>query len=363
MRSSVDAVLQVGGGVYGGWKAIQVATAMDRAAGQFGLQVTELWPGADRTRQIRPGDACELRLDEQVLVSGWVDVVDLGIDAGRHEVAIAGRDKAADLVDCSAVRSPGQWRNRSVLDIAKDLAGPFGVAVAADVDVGKPLASFALQEGESVFEAIERAARTRGLLVAADGVGGVVLTRAGVLRADEDLVFGHNILAAQARFDARDRYSVYLAKGQAPGSDYFNGTAAAHVQARAEDAQVTRYRPLLITGEAPDMAGSLRDRVQWEATVRAAKSMQVTITVAGWTQRSGQLWRPNRLVHVDASPLRLDQDLLIVAVNYELAQETGSRTTLTLTRPDAFTLAPVAAPKAAAAAAGGQFWDVAGARR
>lgn len=352
-----EVLLRVGSQLYGGWKEAGASVAMDRAAGQFRVGVTELWPGQDVSRQIRPGDECVLSLGDQVLVSGYVDAVDIDISGSAHNVSISGRDRAADLVDCSAIRSPGQWRDRTVLQIAQDLAKPFGVAVNADVDVGKALASFALQEGESVFDAVERAARQRGLLVAANGAGGVVLTRSGVRRADA-LVFGSNILAGRATFDNRDRFSTYVAKGQAPGSDFFNGSAAAHVVAKADDAQVGRYRPLLITGEAPDMAGTLRQRVQWEATVRAARSMRIQLVVAGWTQADGSIWRPNTLTHVVADPLRLDQDLLITGVEFSLT-EAGSTTTLSLTRADAFTLQPIKAVKSAST----QFWDVAGDRR
>lgn len=354
-----EITLQVGGQVYGGWAEATASVGMDRAAGQFALTVTELWPGEDRTRLIRPGDDCVLRVGGQNVVSGYVDGVDLSIASSLHEVAIRGRDKSADLVDCSAVRSPGQWRNRTVLSIAADLAQPFGVKVAAEVDVGKALASFALQEGETAFEAIDRAARIRGLLLMSDGVGGLLLTRAGVRRADDALVLGGNLLQARTSFDVRDRFSEYVAKGQAPGSDYFNGSSATHIKARATDPQVDRYRPLVITGEAPDGAGSLVQRVKWEATVRAARSMTVDAVVQGWTMTNGELWKPNRLVQVVAEPLRLDQDLLIAGCEYSIGR-TGTTTRLTLTRADAYTLEPIKPNPGTAATA---FWDTAGARR
>lgn len=351
--------LRVAGQRYGGWKTARVTLSLERCVGDFELSVTELWPGEDYTRRIRPGELCELAIAGEILLTGYVDEVEMRIESGSHEVRIAGRDKAADLVDCSAVRKPGQWRAQPITRIASDLAQPFGVTVRADVDVGKPLAGFALQDGETVFEAIDRAARLRGLLVISDGAGGLVLTRAGLQRAADALVMGGNVLAGRAAFDMRDRYSEYVAKGQAAGNDFFNSAAAAHIKASAADPQVLRHRPLLLTSDSPDAAGSLRDRVKWEASIRRARSTQVELMVQGWHQTDGTLWRHNHLVHVVSDALRLDEDLLISSAEYSISDQ-GTTTRLTLTLADAFTLQPIKQP---AKAGSSQFWDVAEPRR
>jgi len=335
-----EITLQVGDKLYGGWKAASATIGMDRVAGDFALEVTELWPGNDVTREIRPGNKCSLAIAEMTVITGYVDAVDIAVDSGQHAVSIRGRDASGDLIDCSAVRSPGQWRRQKVEVIAKQLAEPFGVAVKAAVDTGKPLDSFALQTGETVWEAIDHAARLRGLLVISDGAGGIVFTRAGLNRADDDLVYGANVLSAHARFDVRDRFQTYTALGQVAGSNYLSGSAAAHIKAKATDGEILRYRPLLVTGDSPDAAGSLGDRVKWEATVRAARSVQVEIVVQGFTQTSGALWKPNTLAHVVAKPLRLDGDMLIASVGFEVSEQ-GTFTRLSLTRADAFTLQPI----------------------
>lgn len=353
-----EITLTVGGLVYGGWTAARVTVGMDRVAGEFALDVTELWADAVGSRHIRPGEECELKVAEQTIITGYVDSVDVQIDAGQHTVSIRGRDRSADLIDCSAVRSPGQWRKQKLESIARQLAEPFGVAVRADVDTGKPM-DFALQTGETVYEAIDHAARQRGLLVMSDGVGGLVLTRAGLARAADPLVYGENVLALRSSFDVRDRYSEYTALGQAPGNDLFNGKAASQIKARAADKQILRYRPLLITGGSSDAAGSLIDRVQWEATVRAARSMSVEIAVQGFTQSDGSLWRPNTLVHVMADPLLLREDLLIASVSFEIS-ERGSMTTIAATRADAYTLAPL---EVAAAGTARPYFDLVGPRQ
>lgn len=349
--------LKVNGTVYEGWLGARVTTGIDRCAGDFELGLSSLWAGNSMLqRRIRPGDACELQLLGRTVVSGFVDTLDVAIDDRMHTVSVTGRDRTADLIDCSAVHTPGQWSGQTVLAIAQAVAAPFGLKVRAEVDTGKPLGRFSLNTGETAYEAIERAARLAGLLVTTDGAGALVLTRAGLARATDDLVYGRNIKAASASLDVRDRFQTYTALGQAAGGDYFNAAAAAHLKAVATDAEVGRFRPLILTGDAPGAAGSLRERAQWEADVRAARSMQVAVVVQGFTQSDGSLWWPNRLVRVQAPPLQLDEDLLLVGVSFEVGDQ-GCVTRLQLTRADAFRLKPTKADGGTAARR--QYFDMA----
>jgi prophage tail gpP-like protein len=347
--------LLAAGRSYAGWQAVQVTLSMEQCAGAFALAVSERWAGQGTDWAIPAGEQCALMIDGQMVITGHVDQVRMSQDATSHTVELAGRDATADLVDCSAVRQAGQWRGLRIEQIAAELAEPFGVAVRADVDTGKPLASFALHEGETVFEAIERAARIRALLLVSDGTGGLVLTRAGVQRVATPLVMGGNILSARVGLDMRDRFSSYVVKGQAPGNDNFNGASAAQIKAGATDPGVGRYRPLIITNDSPDVGATLAQRAQWEASVRAARSYDIEITVQGWRHQDG-LWQPNTTAAVVAPSLRLDTDLLITRVVFTL-DERGSTTALQLTHADAYTLLPLKEPAAAGAGGSKPFWQ------
>lgn len=342
-----DVQLVVGGATFAGWKKINVRRSMTHCTGDFDLGVTWRAPVFLGERRIGAGEACQLLIGSETVISGYVDGVDQEWSDREQELHVQGRDKAADLVDCSAIARTGQWTGQRIEQIVADLARPFGVAVRARVDTGAALPSFAIQEGESAFDAADRAARVRGLLLVSEGDGTLAITRAGVDRVPSQLELGVNVLELRAVVDTRDRYSHYIAKGQAPGSDYFNGAAVAQMKAEAADPGVTRYRPLVITADQPDLAATLQQRVRWEANVRAAQSMDVRARVQGWTRVDGGLWRPNMLVRVKAAPLELDADLLITDVEYVLG-EAGTVTRLRMTRADAFTLLPLRATPAAA---------------
>lgn len=354
--------LKAAGKVFGGWTSMRLSLGMERCANGFEIEVTELWADRAEVRRIPPWAPCEVWLDDDLVITGYVDEVSVRHSSGTHTVSIRGRDRTADLVDCSAIHQAGQWRGLKIEQIAAVLAKPFKVAVRAEVDTGKPLASFALQDGETAFEAIERMARMRGVLVMSTPAGELLFTRAGQQRIGTALVLGENILEGSLRYDVRDCFSEYLVKGQAPTR--FFDTAASAAQASADaakaatqmkalatDPRVPRYRPMQLTAECADPAVPLAQRAQWEATVRAARSAGVEIVVQGWRHADG-LWCANRLVLVRDAWLGVDAQMLISGVQFSL-DESGSRATLKLTYAQAYTLLPTKEQGAAP----GQWFD------
>lgn len=336
--------LTVDGRDWGGWTGVEIARGIETAAGAFALELTERWPGEPQRRAIATGAVCTLAVGDTVVITGHVDDVGYGYGAASHTVTVRGRDRAGDLVDCSVVDDPKSWRNRTVAQIAADLARPFGVAVTAALATD-PLREFTVQEGETAWEAIERACRLRGLLAISDGRGGLLLTRAGDGRVDTVLEQGANILAAVADHSLRDRHSHYLVKGQQPGSDWLSADEAAGPVGGASDPDVPRYRPLLILGEDQGDRATLRDRARWEAAVRAGRGQRARVTVQGWRQGGavGPLWQPNSLVRLVSDWLAIDRELLIAAVTLALSEQGGTTADLELARPEAYTPEPLPA--------------------
>lgn len=333
----IDVTLRVDGVDYRGWKSIEVSIGMEQISGSFKMTASDRWHGQDTAWPILADDACRVLIGDTTVITGYVDESNPAYDDKSHSLDVTGRDATGDLVDSSAIYKSGQWLGADLLKIAKDLCGPFGIDVQADVDVGKKFAKFALQEGETVFEAIERAARQRGVLLLSDGAGGLLITRAGESRIDAALIMGENIEKASGTFSHKERYSQYIIKGQAPGGDAFaKPSHHSQLKAQSEDEMVTRYRPLIIYAEQGD-GSTYKDRAVWERNVRAGRSARLQYTVSGWEYASGKLWLPNRIVAVKDSYIGVDMDMLIVRCTYIL-DDNGSRTVLELCRREAFDL-------------------------
>lgn len=334
--------LLVNGKAYAGWTSAEVTRGIEAAAGGFKLTVSERWRAGSAPWPIYEEDECTLKIDGQVLLTGYVDKRSPAYSATEHSLSVAGRDKTGSLVDCSALLKTWEFRKVSVLTLAQRVAEPFKVPVSlqAGLSLGAPPAKLSVDPGDKAFEAIERACRMVGLLAVSDGLGGLQLMRPGSARAQTQLVEGENIIAASGDFDASDRFRRYVVLGQHAGSDQLSGGAAAAVRGEAVDAGVRRTaRVLVIRPESSTTTAHAKERAKWEAAVRAARGDAVSVTVQGWKQGDGSLWPVNALVLLRSPRLGIDGEMLISQAVYSVS-EGGTTTQLTLRRPDAFTPEP-----------------------
>lgn len=367
--------LLVGGRAYGGWTEFRVTRAMDRAAGDFTLTVSERWPGQSDPWRILPYDAVEIRLGGDVLLTGYVDSVSPEADATMHRVRIAGRSKTGQLVDCTPELPGTEFRGSTLPAIARALAQPFGVDVVVQVPDGRPFGVEAADRTDKAWDMIERLARLRGVIAHDDEQGRLVLARAGTGRASGMLELGRNLIEASAKLDGSKRFSRYVTLGQrqtgaAVSRDGDGDTADADpaqrasagvqvgVRGEATDPGVPLYRPRVFRAESGGDAASARDRAVWAAATARAKALQATLKVQGWRQADGRLWKLNEVVKVKADWLRLDHDLLIIEAEFALSSESGRTTELTVTPPEALLSEPLRQPTGGGGGQGAAWADV-----
>jgi prophage tail gpP-like protein len=341
-----ECILKVDGKNYAGWTRLEVQRSLEQIAGGFVLQLTSAYPGADTPvglAALREGLPCEVWLGDDLVISGYVDELETDDAATSSSLRLSGRDKTGDLVDCAATHKTGQWRNVRLEQLVRDICTPFGIQVALQTGLatGDVFKRFALEEGEKAFDAIDRACRLRAVLATSTPQGHLLLTVASASESGVALVEGVNMLKFNSRHSWRERHSVVTLKGQVPGDDNENGAAAAHLKALATDAEINRYRPLVVVAEHGTSAKSLAERAAWEVKVRMGRGKRGGCTVVGWRTgldgQQGPLWQPNTLVQVTSPRMQVDLPLLIVSCAYQLTEQ-GRVTDLTFARPEAFAL-------------------------
>lgn len=333
---SEDVEVLISGTPYSGWESVSITKNLESISGSFSVAVMDRWRELVESWAIKPGDECSVSIGGNVVITGWVDGIDTSFDKESRSITIKGRDKAADLVDCSIVTKDSQLKNKTLTEIATTLCEPFGITVKAETDVGKPFDKWDVTQGETVFENLNKAAKLRGVLFISDEYGNLKIVRSASDRAGDALVQGENILSASGTYDDSQRFSDYTCKGQKKGSDKENGKTVAHSKDEAKDSGVKRYRPLMVTGEGGTDKATATNRAQWEATTRAAQAFRMTVDVVGWRQSSGELWKVNQVVPVTCGFAGVIGDLLISGVTYEKSEDSGTVCRMELVRPDAF---------------------------
>lgn len=328
-------VLLVDGQEYAGWKRATVSRSIDAVCGSFNISLTRLWKDGRLTPAIRAGMECSLYCNDHLVLTGYVDDALPSYDARQHSIQVRGRSKARDMVDCG--EKPRQWQNRSLLQIARDLAKGRGVTVRADKDVGAVFTSQAIEPGQTAFEFLEGLARQRGVRFISEPDGTLVIAGTGNELAPTALELGRNIKTASGGFSMRDRFHEYIVYGQRPGDDWNHGEASALRQGSATDDAVNSNRSHVILSETTADSADCKRRATWKRNTAFGRGQALTYTVYGWEHANG-LWEPNTLVRVIDSFMGFDDEqFLISSLQYVLDKE-GQRTELQLMPPEAFEL-------------------------
>lgn len=331
--------LLIDGYSWSGWKSIRVVRSIKQAANTFDLELTDRWVGQQSIRPISDDSKCQLLIDGEIVISGYVFEIMPSYDAGNHDLAVSGLSAAADLVDCSTKGQ--QFSGRTLLQIATDLAAPFGIAVSAETDIGGPFEKVALEAGQSIFDFLEELSRIRGVRLVSKADGSITFIRTGTTVAPTALIYGKNIKAASARFSSSERFSEYRVLGQTSGTDLFHGERAAHPEALVKDLNL-RYRPICIVADGPAHTADCKTRSAAEKNRRDGEGQSVTYTVQGW-RHVGGLWEPNVLVDVQDPLMKINGRRLISQVTFSIDANGGSLTALEVAPKEAFDLEPVPA--------------------
>lgn len=336
MNDKNAVTLSVNGLDYCGWKKVSISAGIERQARDFRLGVTWRWPGQAVEIPVRQGDRCEVRIGEDLVLTGWVFSTPVNYDSRSVERSVSGRSLTADLVDCSAVNEPGQWRGQSVQKVVQALASPYGIKVLSEVPETTKLADHSIEPGETAFESIDRLLTLSRLLSTDDAQGRVVIIKPGSAgRAVDRLELGQNILTGSAELDFSGVFSEYRVTGQRSGTDTEFGAQASEVKSSVSDPRAARRRVLLIheSGQmTPDLAQA---RANWERGSRMGKALTLHYKVQGWRQSNGALWLANMIVHVVDPLVGLDRDMLISEIEYVL-DESGTVANITVGPPDGF---------------------------
>lgn len=329
------ATFYVNNKLYEGWKNVRVTRTMDSISGSFSLTLLDKFTIDQTAWELTPGRRAHMHLGKNAVFEGYIDNMDVSFSANTKNVTLQGRDRTADLVDCS-VTGESEYQALTLDQIATKLCEPFGVKVLNLTDVGNPFESISVKPSEKVFDLLTRLARQRGVILYSSTHGNLIINKRATTRAQTELVQGVNILEASANYTNTDRFSEYTVKAQNDGTIGSKSEDATEGEGTATDAGVGRFRPIVMISEAAGDSASAKSRAQWEATFRAAKSATIKVKVQGWREKTGELWDVNKLVFLDSPKIGIKDQLLISKVTFSQSESRARVCDLELVRKDSY---------------------------
>lgn len=324
-----------------GWQDIRVTRGIERLPSDFDIGMTERFPGEMAAFSVMPGDACQVKLGNDLVITGYIDRIAPTIGPRAHSMRVSGRSKCCDLVDCAAEWPNGQINGASTLEIAEKLAKPYGISVSGEAGVRIP--QYNISPGSTAFETIELICRYSALLAYDQPDGNLYLSQVSETKAASGFKEGVNVEQATAVYSMDQRYSEYFAWLQSV-SYYSDVGEGGNIVSTTKDTAVPRHRRRIIIVEA-GMDASGRNvaqlRALWEASRRYGRSACIRLTTDTWRDKQGTLWTPNTQVLLELPSLKTEGKYWTISEVTYRRDGMGTHADLILMPPIAFTPEPI----------------------
>lgn len=353
---------------YSGWKSISVSKSLGSICGTFQCTYAERY-----TRKAGPGGIVrkvlwdldigsyvEIYAGGQPVMNGIAEQFTNSYGPTSHVLSIQGRSMLADLVDCSKVWGENEFLNIDILNMCEHLLWAWNdqkprLWVEASTRIPQNFfdlfPKITIQQGDTIFSAISKMCKQRGIIPISYGDETLILTTPGDTTSKDALIsgtpekaywrdIGHTIQKGSINENNVDRFREYVVKGQGGGHDPASSdsglSAITGPTGFAFDYGISRVKPTVLMIEDPANAAECKRRAGWESMNRAGKSRKYSYTIQGWTQRNGNPWQPNMLVQVKDEIGGVDGMYLIDGLRQIYSENSGSRTTLSLVHPDTY---------------------------
>ncbi len=336
--SLVDRIqLRANGSIFEDWTTAKLTRSIEGLCGEFEFVITDKQGGQQTRWPIVPQDVAQIYLEADKMLTGYVETLTPSADDNGHSILVKGRDKTCDLIDCGIDWPPPKFGKIGLLALAKRLCAPFKIEVVDKANTTGIFSAFEINKGESVFEALDRACRLKGVYPMTDAEGRLIFTTGSIADASDELVWGDNIKSFSAPYDYKNRFRTYRVHGQSPlaPGDFLGSQSGGTTGAvgKAEDPEIKRYRPIIIAAEGNISSAQAKKRAEFEVSHRKGLSQSITLTVQGWRQHNGDLWQPGLRVYVNVPPAYVKGTLIITECTWN--KNPGATTTMTLKTKEA----------------------------
>ena len=318
----------VDGKSWSAFRRVMVRWSFRDAALAFQIEIAADQGSTATARTFAAGAEIQIVANSDLLCHGYVDRYRPRLDEhNRAEITVAGRSKSQDFIDSSAVHKTGNFRQKTVADIAKAIHG--GVKIVTDKNL--PKIDYHLTPGENAYRAIEKITRSQGVWPCGMPDGSINITTAGAGR-NGSLIEGQNCITLEADHNWSGRHSEVIVRGQRP---WGHGADALEIEGRARDAAVKRNRPVIVIQDDDTTKTTAGKRARHRRDSEAGNSLKAKVKVQGFRDDGGKLWTPGHLSFLQSPFLDIAQDMAIENVTFSQDRRSGSETDIALCDPRA----------------------------
>lgn len=278
-------------------------------------------------------------INDQIEFSGTIVPVVPDLKPKENTFTIGAYSKPGVLGDCPAPASalPLEFKGQNVHEIARALAILFNIEVKADADPGPAFKKVAVKPTEKLMPVIAKLARQRAQVISNTPDGRLLFHQA--LKFGAPVAILEQGLSPLVSVKPVYNYSNYYSE--------ITGIQPVRVRSKASNKYTVKnallpdvVRPFVYQVDRAD-GGDLQTAVEYKLGRMFADMIKVTVTVATWRDKNGDIWRPNKLVRLTAPGARIDKPYDFVIRSVTLAKNTTAETArLELMLPGSLTGTP-----------------------
>lgn len=252
-------------------------------------------------------------------------------------LTLNGGTATMDLVD-SILKPPLEKNNITLDDRVREIVEPLGFKVIINAETGGKFDRTTATNGETIAAFLLRLTRQRGVLLTCDEAGNILVTNANtdgspVATLEEGITQG--VTGWGINVDGRKMFNVYRATGRSP---------LGNQEATVTDNAVPRSRFKTIPADEMT-AGDINKTATWARNKTTADALSFQLTVEGWRDPQGQLWKENTIVTIVSKSMFLSNgfNFLINRVEYIL-DNNGRTARLSFVPPTVYTQGEIVEP-------------------
>jgi prophage tail gpP-like protein len=313
------------------WRRVMVQASFKSAVRKFQIEAAAEPGGAATAWTFRGGTQVDILFNGSLVCRGYVDRYQPKLSKQKKaEITISGRSKAQDYADCSAVHDTNQFKNKTPVEIGAEL-DKFGIGITTDEQL-KKVPIYRVTPGETAFRALEKLTREQNVFCVGQADGSILVTKGGKKRHAGSLREGVNMEECDADHNWAGRHSDVIVRGQKP---YGHGEDSLQIEGVARDAEVGRYRPVIVFHDGDTDKDRAKSRAQTRRDREAGNALKANVTTQGFRDDAGTLWEPGALIFTESDFLDVHQDMAIESVEWSQDRDDGSLSVLSLTDPRA----------------------------
>ena len=345
--------IEIAGVKFEGFEGVSVSKNIETISGSFTFFAT-----SDNviTFPIKRSDPCKIFINDEIVINGFIDTVQVSYNSNSHSIVVQGRDRTSDIIDSTVAGKKEFSAPTSLQTIIGNTLRDNGLSTiliindAGTIETFPEGTQYSSSIGQTVFEFIETYAQKRQVLLTTNGNGDLVITRSGTTEAATTLqnrLNGefNNIKSGNISYTSDGLFNKYIVQSQQNPSALSFGADVTlsnitDRKGQAIDDSIRTSRQTEISSKSSDNNVDSGNLAIWTKNIRRARSTIFSVVVQGFHQDEAQtrLWIPNELVKINDDFADVNATLLIKAVEYNLSLDEGSLTTLHLVPQDSYTL-------------------------